>query len=507
MIKRVVIVLLIVLTSFTVFALYRTLAYDTSVVENTPSTTDLDYTFQIGNSSIKQLVVEPNETRYYDVVMYNPNPAKISYGIYYEMVSPTTKPDDYSIVYKKRSRDKSSGVVSKESSIQLSIEVVNNTSETVTVKLGSVAGYVKGGELTLEDGQVLIPEKQITASEFVELLDDGGNGDSGSGVYKIHHDEISSTDSVTGEVIPAVDDYRYYGANPDNYVCLDFEGNKTCPDKHLYRIIGSIYDELESTNRLKIIKATVLTDGTVNTFAWDYKSDGTTENIWATPTETRNNITNNYSNSTTSGSSLMVMLNSGIWWSDTTNTGKMYDGSNESGRDVNFANYKLSSNAKSIIGDSRYYLAGHNIFEITSGAMYIYERTTTGYKNGRINNSRPYYWEGKVALMYPSDYGYAAGTTCATGTHIYKYDTSCKNIDWLLDTSNWQWLLPMRPSDPEATYSITSSGSVNYIDMSSLIYYTTAKAFSVRPVFYLKPQVIFTSGLGTIDNPYIPSMP
>ena len=161
MIKRVVIVLLIVLTSFTVFALYRTLAYDTSVVENTPSTTDLDYTFQIGNSSIKQLVVEPNETRYYDVVMYNPNPAKISYGIYYEMVSPTTKPEDYSIVYKKRSRDKSSGVVSKECSIQLSIEVVNNTSETVTVKLGSVAGYVKGGELTLGDGQVLIPEEVV----------------------------------------------------------------------------------------------------------------------------------------------------------------------------------------------------------------------------------------------------------------------------------------------------------------------------------------------------------
>ena len=190
MIKRVVIVLLIVLTSFTVFALYRTLAYDTSVVENTPSTTDLDYTFQIGNSSIKQLVVEPNETRYYDVVMYNPNPAKISYGIYYEMVSPTTKPEDYSIVYKKRSRDKSSGVVSKESSIQLSIEVVNNTSETVTVKLGSVAGYVKGGELSLEDGQVLIPE---------EASDYGFN--------------ISKIDSAT----PTNFDYGFYDLS--NYKC------------------------------------------------------------------------------------------------------------------------------------------------------------------------------------------------------------------------------------------------------------------------------------------------
>ena len=366
MIKRVVIVLLIVLTSFTVFALYRTLAYDTSVVENTLSTTDLDYTFQIGNSSIKQLVVEPNETRYYDVVMYNPNPAKISYVIYYEMVSPTTKPEEFSIVYKKRSKNKSSGIANKESNITLTIEVSNTSSSEVKVNLGALAGYVKGGELTLASGKVMIPEEVIPANEYIESLDDGTNGDSGSGVYKVHHDEISATDSVTGEKIPAVDDYRYYGANPDNYVCLDFEGSTTCPDKHLYRIIGSIYDELEGVNRLKVIKATVLTDGTVNTFAWDMKSDGTYTNIWATPTETRNNITNNYSNSTTSGSSLMIMLNSGIWWSDTTNTGKMPDYINQSVRDVDFTNYKLSSTAKRMIGDSRYYLAGHNSTSITT---------------------------------------------------------------------------------------------------------------------------------------------
>ena len=86
--------------------------------------------------------------------------------------------------------------------------------------------------------------ERLPAVNVVESLDDGSTGDSGSGVYKIHHDEISSTDSVTGEVIPAVDDYRYYGANPNNYICLDYGRKTTCPDKHLYRIIGSIYDEL-----------------------------------------------------------------------------------------------------------------------------------------------------------------------------------------------------------------------------------------------------------------------
>ena len=340
---------------------------------------------------------------------------------------------------------------------------------------------------------------EYLGTKVVENLDDGTNGDSGSGVYKVHHDEISADISVTGEVIPAVDDYRYYGANPNNYVCLDFEGSTTCPDKHLYRIIGSIYDELERVNRLKVIKATELTDGTVNTFAWDYKSEGFNGNIWATPTETRNNITNNYSNSTTSGSSLMIMLNSSIWWSDTTNTGKMYDYSNQSGRDVDFTNYKLSSTAKNMIGNSKYYLAGHSDSKITTTIMYTYERTKTGDSNGRYNDSRPYYWEGKVALMYPSDYGYAAGESCATGTNLFDYDTSCYNNDWLSSLPK-QWLLSPLSSYSgnafDAGDSVTFIGGVNY-------YHDIIEKRLVHPVFYLTPDVIITGGTGEETNPYV----
>ena len=348
--------------------------------------------------------------------------------------------------------------------------------------------------------------KYMLGTKLVESLDDGSNGDSGSGVYKVHHDEISSTDSVTGDIIPAVDDYRYYGAHPNNYVCLDYKWKTTCPDKHLYRIIGSIYDELTGENRLKVIKATALTDGTVDTFAWDMKSDETYANIWATPTETRNNITNNYSNSTTSGSTLMIMLNSGIWWSDTTNTGKMYDyysfdnydynnlsGINET--DVDFTNYKLSSTAKGLIGDSRYYLAGHNTSAVTTTTMYTYERTKTGYNNGRYNTDRPLYWEGKVGLMYPSDYGYAAGETCATGTNLSTYFTSCKSTDWLLDTSKWQYFLLPYSSDSYTVFRVITTGHVDDI--------YSGDAGVVRPVFYLTPDVIITGGTGEETNPYV----
>ena len=80
--KRLIVIIFIIFGVFLTFSLYKTYAYDTSVVEETPSTTDLEYTFKIGNSSIKQITVDSGETKYYDVVLGNPNPAKISYGIY-----------------------------------------------------------------------------------------------------------------------------------------------------------------------------------------------------------------------------------------------------------------------------------------------------------------------------------------------------------------------------------------------------------------------------------------
>ena len=189
----------------------------------------------------------------------------------------------------------------------------------------------------------LYKEPPVNAVTLVEGLDKGETGDSGSGVYKVTHSAIASGSSATGSEIPAVTDYRYYGPSPNNYICLDMEGASTCPDKHLYRIIGSIYEEKENTNRIKVIKATPLTDGTTKGFSWDYKvnnGSGSYDNIWATITS------DNYSNSLTSGSQLMKLLNSGAWWNGT--SGSYYNNST-SVTTVNFTNYKLSDKAKSVI--------------------------------------------------------------------------------------------------------------------------------------------------------------
>ena len=319
------------------------------------------------------------------------------------------------------------------------------------------------------------------ASTYIMGLDDGSTGDSGSGVYKVTHSAIPAESSATGSEIPAVTDYRYYGASPNNYICLDMEESSTCPDKHLYRIIGSIYEEKENTNRLKLIKATPLTDGTTRKFSWDYKSDDTFDNIWATITS------GNYSDSLTSGSQLMKLLNSGAWWNGT--SGSYYNGT---AKNVNFTNYKLSDKAKSCITISRYYLGGYNNKPPITNEMYGYERGTLRY-----NTDRPLYWDGMVGLIYPSDYGYAAGNTCVNGTKLYYYNRECTNKDWLYISYTDQWLMSPRSDN---SYSVIYVDGVGGGGLSGHI---INNALAVSPVFYLTSSASISDGEGTSDAPYI----
>ena len=321
---------------------------------------------------------------------------------------------------------------------------------------------------------------------IIEQLEDGTIGDTGNGVYRVTHSAIPAESSATGGEIPSVTDYRYYGANPNNYICLDMEGSNTCPDKHLYRIIGSIYEENAGTNLLKVIKATPLTDGTTSVFSWNYSSDKGYTNIWATPTN------GNYSNSLSSGGTLMQLLNSGAWWNGT--TGSYYD-VQMGEAPLNFTNYKLSDKAKSYISTSRYYLGGYNNNSPLTNEMYGYERGPLRY-----DTSRPLYWDGMVGLIYPSDYGYASGKLCSDSVSVNSYNESCKDRNWIFNNSN-QWLITPRSDSSYLVFYLNSTGTV------SIIYIPTpegaANRRNVRPTFYLTSTTTIVSGTGSIDDPYV----
>ena len=254
----------------------------------------------------------------------------------------------------------------------------------------------------------------------------------------------------------------------------------------LYRIIGSIYDEKSKTNRLKVIKATPLTDGTTSLYSWYADKNKYYYNIWATPTN------GNYSNSLTSGASIMKLLNSGAWWNGESGTYDNFymDKDNPETINVNFTNYKLSDKAKSNIDTSRYYLGGIGDPKIVTSDAYGYERGILRY-----DENRPLYWEGMVGLMYPSDYGYAAGSVCATGTTLWNYYGECSNKDWLYNTGVNQWLMSPYSGTAYDVLSVNFGGIVNYINSND--------ALAVSLVFYLNSGASITGGNGTLNAPYI----
>ena len=255
----------------------------------------------------------------------------------------------------------------------------------------------------------------------------------------------------------------------------------------LYRIIGSISDERSKTNRLKVIKATPLTDGTTSLYSWDADiSNKSYTNIWSTPTS------GNFSNSLSSGASIMKLLNSGAWWNGTSGTYDNFyiDKEVPETINVNFTNYKLSDKAKSNIDISRYYLGGYNNNPPLTNEMYGYERGTLRY-----DENRPLYWDGMVGLMYPSDYGYAAGNVCATGTELFNYFGECSNKDWLYKTGVNQWLMSPYSGYSYFVLNVGFDGQVNG--------YHSNFALAVSPVFYLSSSASITGGNGTLDAPYI----
>ena len=255
---------------------------------------------------------------------------------------------------------------------------------------------------------------------------------------------------------------RYVGANPCNYVT--FNGEKAG-----WRIIGIL--NTPEGQRMKLIR----TDSLGN-LSWYYTSTGSYANDWTT-------------------SSLQTLLNSGAYYNR--NTGQYYNRSTTA-TTLDFTSNGLTEEAKNQIDTITWKLGSpKNGGRVLASTWYTYERGIEGY------TGRPTAWQGKVGLMYPSDYGYATsgGTsmnrTSCLATILYNWDEAgdCKNNAWLLDSSNWQWTLTPYSGDSTNVFDVADTG---YVSISS----RALNLWSVRPSVYLIPSMFILGGEGTLENPY-----
>ena len=239
-------------------------------------------------------------------------------------------------------------------------------------------------------------------------------------------------------------EYRYRGGNVNNYVTFNNE---------LWRMVGIIPTEDTSDNveyRFKIIK-----DESIGNFYWN---------------STRNNTDN-----------------SNNWLIATLNT---Y---------LNTTYYNtLSSNAKSMIGTTKYYLGGYKDSKMTSDVMWQYERKNEANKSNYYYDTNPVMQNEaskKIALMYISDYGYAASKKCTSDISEYNQDTNCKTPNNWIDKSEDTWLLSQYSSYSIYAFYISSTGNVSNFDVGVYKY-------AIRPTLTLSSNAKISGGVGTSSEPY-----
>ena len=290
---------------------------------------------------------------------------------------------------------------------------------------------------------------------------------------------------------------RYVGANPCNYVKIDNE---------IWRIIGLMNNIDDGTGK-KETRIKLIRNESIGSYSWD-TSESSVNNGWGV---------NEWSQA-----DLMKLLNPGyesesvggsLYYNN--GSGNCYYGSNNGTTSCDFTSSGLKTNLKSLIGDTLWNTGTNGTSSYTSSSnglashFYSYERSSN---TGKICTSGTYCndtvertttWNGKIGLMYPSDYGYAtsggstSNRTSCLGKELSSYSDCMKN-DWLLDTNtnDWQWTLSPHANSiyADRVFHVYTSGSVGN--------YYANHSWAVRPSVYLISKTSILGGEGTLENPY-----
>ena len=284
------------------------------------------------------------------------------------------------------------------------------------------------------------------------------------------------------EQLGATTDYRYIGANPNNYVKFNDE---------LWRIIG-VFDVDDGTGKIEK-RMKIIRNESIGNYSWDNKNTSTGaedfdgKNNWS---DARLNYLLNLGHeSETYGGSL--------YWNR--KSGTCYVGYSNATTSCDFTSTGLNDTAKAMIGAAKWYLGGISPFCSLPSHFYSYERGTEVYNN---NSSRSTNWTGKVGLMYPSDYGYATSGGSSTNRagcmakELLNWNDSsysdCKDNDWLRNT---QWTITSGATSSTAVLAVKNTGPVDGI--------TADSAIVTRPVVHLKSTIKITGGTGSSTDPFI----
>ena len=274
--------------------------------------------------------------------------------------------------------------------------------------------------------------------------------------YTFNHEATEQT--------PALTDYRYIGASPNNYVEFNCDDNgENC---EVWRAIGVFYVDDGEDNwewRVKLVRGDILEERVFE------------------PTGENNDWTI---------APLMTYLNGDYY------NGIATKGLTKSARDkIDVAKYNLGAVS---------YNSGYG----TTEKIYGEERANTicGACN---NHSDKLTWEGNVGLLYPSDmymvYGNGVDNTCYINPNGCS-DSAGKTNGWLYNTNKlngsfkYTWLLSSHAGSSDSVLVVNLTAELVHLWSDATNFGDSG--YGVRPVLYLSSSVKTTSGDESIDSPY-----
>jgi len=324
------------------------------------------------------------------------------------------------------------------------------------------------------EGAVL---KRLTAAETI------------TNVYMDAAKETVTNNSIIYNTAPSVSlmndglsggNIRYYGASPNNYIyfnCSDYsnQSSSTC---ETWRIIGVF------NGKVKLIRGSQ-----IGKYSWD---------------SSVRNVNYGWGFNDWSQADLMKLLNSGydsesvggsLYWN--AQSGTCFSGRDNATVDCDFTSTGIKNDeTRNMIAEVTYNLGGWNDTKIYPNQIYVYERGRT------VFSGRPTTWTGKIAVAYPSDYGYAADLNQCKQTLVNYDNSTCTSNNWMKNIvtnngGNYGWLLTHRPDSSSSTWTVRREGLANNISEAS-------GGLGVVPVLYLNSGIKIDSGDGdgSESNPY-----
>ena len=258
----IIVIGLIILSLYSTYAMF-TASVSTNDIVNLSASTIPTNTETI---EYERLTIKSKEKKVIEFTVSNNTNSSLYYGVWYEMIKPTSINDDIVIGKKEDTQNDTLGQLSSNTNAKVSFVIENKTSSSIIINIG--VGYSSTSSLNLPTNRYLITEVYkdvVLATDYIINLYNSVSKSNFTN-NNIQYERAESVSLMTD----IGDNIRYYGANPNNYVSFNNE---------LWRVIG-VFKDIDDGTGKKETRLKIARSESVGNYAWD----SNTENEWSTAT-------------------------------------------------------------------------------------------------------------------------------------------------------------------------------------------------------------------------------